>query len=413
LNPEGKWAYVCHEFPKITETFVYREVEGMLDLGVDVRVFSMKRPRFSQHVDARERLAAVTRYFPGDLSGYSLKSQLKWLCRKPHKYAPELIRMLIAGKTRTSVPLKIRLGLFLRGAILASMLENEGHIALMQDPGTGDELISVHVACVLTGIPFGFTLHAPLALYVDSPLLARYTRNASWVAATSRHSLEKLVSLAGEEVRGKFGIVHLGVDPAELSPGEERTAGKIVSVGSLDKRKGHDVLIRALEKLARQDIEAHLEVAGTGPEESSLSELAGRLGVSERVKLLGPTHPGKVKELLGEARAFALACRVDERGARDQIPVALMEAMAMEVPCVSTKVAGIPELIEDGVTGRLTEQDAPEAVAGALRELLEDREKAQKLAKAGREKVKREFTLAGQVEKLYKLINAKRPTTRF
>jgi len=407
MTGSAKWAYICHQFPKLTETFVYREVEGLLSMGVELRIFSMKRPQYSRYLDAGERSRAATRYFPADLSLSMIKAQCEWFARKPVKYIREAAGIIAQSTQKTGIRFAIRVGLFLRGGLLASLLREDPDIKLLHVPGTGNELISAHVAHVLTGIPYGFTLHAPLELYRGSPLLARNARGASWIASISREARDALVALAGESVRNKIGIVHCGVNPDEYRPGGEKRKGKIVSVGSLDERKGHDVLIRAVERLVRGGVDAHLEVAGTGPEEQNLLELARRLGVADRVKLLGPAHPRRVKELLSEAQAFALACRVDENGARDGVPVALMEAMAMEVPCVSTRVSGIPELIEDGVTGRLVEQNDPGAVAEALRELLENREKAERLAKAGREKVVREFTLGGQVEKLHALVTEK------
>lgn len=407
MTGSAKWAYICHQFPKLTETFVYREVEGLLSMGVELRVFSFKKPQDSRYFDTGERLRDVARYFPRDLSVRMLKAQLEWLIKKPLKYLKEAARVIVPGSEKTGIRFMVRLGFFLRGALLASFLREEAEVELLHAPGTGNDLLAAHVAHVLVGIPYGFTLHAPLELYRGGWLLARNARDASWIAAISEDARERLVALAGEEVRNKIGIVHCGVNPDEYRPGDEKRRGKIVSVGSLDARKGHDLLIRAVEKLVREGFDVCLEVAGIGLEKRRLSELAERLGVADRVKLSGPAHPRRVKELLGEAQIFALACRVDENGARDGVPVALMEAMAMEVPCVSTRVSGIPELIEDGVTGRLVEPDAPDALADALRELMEDEEYAERLAKAGREKVAREFTLDGQVKKLHELISTK------
>ena len=401
--------YVCHEFPKATETFVYREVKGLRDRGGNVRVFSMKRTKAPEQIEGLEELLSITRLFPPDFGWDFVKAQLKWIVRKPVKYINELIRVIGAGKNRTGLGFSARVGFFLRGVLLASMIEEEGSFRFMHAPGTGEELISVYVAFALAGKPYGFTLHAPYALYIDSPLLAQHARDATWIASISRDAREKLVKLAGEEVRCKIGIVHCGVRAEDFKAVElkERAKKKILSVGSLIEFKGHDLLIRAAALLIGRGMDFSLEVAGDGPLRGRLETIIKELGVSDKVKLLGGRHPEKIRVLLSESDAFALASRVDSRGCRDGVPVALMEAMITGLPCISTWVSGIPELIEDDVSGILAEPEDVESLADAIERVLANLSLAQSLGSAARMKVLQHFSLSGQVQRLEKLIISK------
>ena len=401
--------YVCHEFPKATETFVYREVKGLRDRGGNVRVFSMKRTKAPEQIEGLEELLSITRLFPPDFGLAFVKAQLKWIVRKPIKYINELIRVIGAGKNRTGLGFSARVAFFLRGVLLASMIEEEDNFRFMHVPGTGEELISAYVAFALTGKPYGFTLHAPYALYIDSPLLAQHARDATWIASISRDARERLVKLAGEEVRSKIGIVHCGVRVEDFNPVElkERAKKKILSVGSLIEFKGHDLLVKAVALLIRRGMDLSLEVAGDGPLRNHLETLIRELGVSDKVKLLGGCHPEKIRKLLSESDAFVLASRVDSMGYRDGVPVALMEAMVMGLPCISTWVSGIPELIEDGVSGILVEPDNVQALADALERVLVNLSLAQSLGNTARIKVLQHFSLSGQVERLEKLMISK------
>jgi len=400
-------AYICHEFPKLTETFVYREIKSLREMGRKVEVFAMKRSSTPEAIEGIDDLLAITRYFPADLSRDFLLAQAKWILKKPIAYFRELYRVIAAGKRRTQLPFSSRAILFLRGAVLASMLERENEFQFMHDPGTGHELVSVHVAHAFLGIPYGFTVHAPLALYLDSPLLACYARDACWIMPTYSDAMERLVKLAGEQVREKCRLVHMGVDVEGYSTANRRQKGKVVGVGTLVERKAHDLTIRAIAILVNRGLDVSLDIMGSGPEHDRLDSLARDLGVADRINFLGSRHPREMRELFTEAEAFVLPCRVDSKGARDGTPIALMEAMAMKLPVISTRVSGIPEIIEDGISGLLVEPEDAEALAEALGRVLEDADFAKALGEAGKERIERHFTLEGEVKGLDELISSR------
>jgi glycosyltransferase involved in cell wall biosynthesis len=151
--------------------------------------------------------------------------------------------------------------------------------------------------------------------------------------------------------------------PARAQPAEVT----LVSVGRLVPMKGFDIGIRAVAILRGQGRPVRLEIVGSGPEEQRLRREAARLGVGQSVEFLGLQGREGVERALAGARAVVLPCRWDSRrGTQDGIPVALMEAMAGGVPVVSTAVSGIPELVADGVSGKLCAPDDAEDLAKAI-----------------------------------------------
>ena len=133
-------------------------------------------------------------------------------------------------------------------------------------------------------------------------------------------------------------------------------------------------------------------------------QLEGNIGLVEHVKLLGARPNNQLTELFSQTSIFLMPCVKMPDGDMDGIPVAMMEAMACEVPIVSTAISGIPELIEDGVTGRLAPENDIDVLAQILQELLEDMDKIEQFGKAARERVLADFCMSKNAAKLRELI---------
>jgi len=165
-----------------------------------------------------------------------------------------------------------------------------------------------------------------------------------------------------------------------------------------------DVAIRACAKLRDNNIKFLFEIAGDGPQRRALEKLIGRLHLADNVKLLGAMPNDQLTELFSRACLFLMPCVKMPDGDMDGIPVAMMEAMACEVPVVSTNISGIPELVKDGLTGRLTPEKNADALAQILKELLEDMDKIKQFGKVGREHVLKDFCISQNAAKLRELI---------
>ena len=172
------------------------------------------------------------------------------------------------------------------------------------------------------------------------------------------------------------------------------------AVGRLVEKKGYVHLVEAAKLLKDRGVKLTVRIIGGGPDHHILSKRIAELDVGEIVKLEGAMKQEELLPLLRQAEAFVLPCVQAKDGDQDGIPVSLMEAMAYGIPCVSTTVSGVPELIEDGKEGLLVPEKDPPALASALERLALDPALRQRLGRSARKKVEAEFTLAGLVQGL-------------
>jgi glycosyltransferase involved in cell wall biosynthesis len=220
----------------------------------------------------------------------------------------------------------------------------------------------------------------------------------------SRFNVEWLATRATPRARDRLQVIHCGVDLSTLPfRADGREAGLIVAVGRLDAIKGFDVLIDAMGELARQGRSVRCRIIGEGPLKPQMEAAIARQGLGQMVQLVGALPQAEVRAALYGASIFALPSVVTVTGDRDGIPVSLMEAMAAGTPSVSTRVSGIPELIEHGTEGLLVPERDPAALAQALARLLDDPAFGQRVAIAARAKVEREFDAASEARKLLEL----------
>jgi glycosyltransferase involved in cell wall biosynthesis len=220
----------------------------------------------------------------------------------------------------------------------------------------------------------------------------------------SKFNVEYLAAKATPRARERLNVVHCGVDLSTIPfRSNGREPGLIMAVGRLDPIKGFDVLIDALGELAKNGRRVRARIIGEGPLKESMQAAIARHGLTDMVEMTGAMPQPEVRKSLYQSSIFALPSVVTESGDRDGIPVSLMEAMAAGTPSVSTRVSGIPELIEHEREGLLVPERDPRALAAALARLLDDPKLGEKLASAARAKVEREFDAAVEARKLLDL----------
>ncbi len=231
-----------------------------------------------------------------------------------------------------------------------------------------------------------------------------YNRSVAAVVAISDEVRRRLVD-AGVR-RERITVIRSGVEPPAGLPGPAGRAlararfgiGEELAIGivaALERRKGHDVLLRALAELDAKSLPWRCLACGGGSQREPLERLAAELGVMERVRFLG--EQPQVADVLAALDVFVMPSRHEGLG------VAVLEAMATGLPVVASAVGGIPEALEPGRTGLLVPPDDPVALAAALGELARDRERAQQMGKAGRERVLAEFSMEALTERYERL----------
>jgi glycosyltransferase involved in cell wall biosynthesis len=269
---------------------------------------------------------------------------------------------------------------------------------------------------MLCGLPFSFTGHAK-DIYLESlnpaGLLERKLRAAAFVVTCTAANASYLREIA-PDAPVHLAYHGLNADFARLlpdaAPRVQPARLRVVSVGRLVAKKGFDVLVEAAALLHRRGVDLELVIAGEdGDAAAGVRALVEERGLSDSVRLCGPWTQ---RELLTEYRKstlFALACRVDADGDRDGIPNVLVEAMAAELPVVSTAVSGIPELVDDGRNGLLVPPDDPAALADAMLRLADDPDERHRFAAAGAATVARDFdgdALALRMANLFGTVHA-------
>lgn len=405
-----KVAYMLHRFPYLTETFIAREMHWIRDHGIDLTIFSLMPPKDTIRSQQAEDLVALGRYSPV-FSWEVARSQLHFLKRNPLRYLRSFGRLV--GQTyREPKVMLLMMSLFPKSVHFAHQMEDQG-IDHIHAHFVWIEGIAAGVAKDLLGITFSIHPHA-FGLFSRNQRDVRHElENASHIVTISEYHRRYIAELAPRIASEGVDVVHCGIEPDRVQPPESRTPNeppRILSVGRAVQKKGHEYLIEACAELLARGRSLRCElVVGMGGRREQLQAQIDRLGVGEAVTLLDTRDEEGIFELLREVDIFALACVVADDGDRDGVPVSLMEAMACELPVVSTAVTGIPELVQDGQTGLIVPEHDADALAGALERLLDDEQLRIRLGTQGRAKVLEEFNVrrsAARMAEIFRTVSS-------
>jgi glycosyltransferase involved in cell wall biosynthesis len=264
--------------------------------------------------------------------------------------------------------------------------------------------LAVRTICVLTGIRYTLTTHAH-DIFLPNPYLTKNLSAAHKVVTISDYNRRFLVA-AGTPAE-KITVVRCGLDFREFTVNGDRASqpGMIVSIGRLDPIKGFTYLIEASRILAERGMLFSCDIIGDGPLRAQLERQIRSCGLSVRIHLLGALSQTQVREVLSRAEVFVLPSVQTEDGNQDGIPVALMEAMALGLPVISTAVSGIPELICDGASGLLIPSGNAVALANAMTRLLTDATLREQLARAGRARVQAQHDVASSAARMQEVFS--------
>ena len=403
-------AYVMKRFPRLTETFILNEIAVMEAMGAKLMLFSLLQPEPPPHHPQVGQLRAPLDHLPPrllDKTRTLARAHGGNLIRSPGRYAACLLRATWLS-IRSPSPAAVWRQ-FLRAGFVADRCTRAG-VGLIHAHFANTPSAVAWFASRMSGIPFSFTAHAK-DLYLTAPRsLQRRARDARFIATCTGHNVEYLRSILPERDHGKVRLAYHGIDLHRfVRRSASPPAGKpafILSVGRLVPKKGHDDLIDALAALAERGASFTCEIVGGGPLHDELQGRIDRLGLADRVKLVGARSQIELIEYYQRADIFALAPRIVANGDRDGIPNVLGEAMAIGVPVVATAVSGIPELVRDGQSGLLVQPGAPDQMAGALLRLIDDPALRAKLADDARAALELNFDCLMTTRDLHNLMQS-------
>jgi glycosyltransferase involved in cell wall biosynthesis len=376
----GPVLYVLKRFPRLSETFVLREILSLEVLGERILVDSLLAAEKGPCHPDLNRLQAEVRYLPRHPRLREcpvLRAHLRVALRAPAPWGRMAFRAGRAGTWRR----------FLQAGLVADRARRVGVRHIHAHFLTAAAEVA-RDASILTGIPASVTAHAKDIFQADNaPLIRARALGASAVVTVSEYNAQYLRGVIGKGLR-----IHCVSNGVEVAPTRaDRPDGPVLCVARLVPKKGVDVVIDATAVLAPRIPDLRVEIIGGGPMQDSLRRRAEALGVLGQIRFLGPQTSDQVEAAFRRASMVVLACRIAEDGDRDGMPTVLTEALARGLPVVSTTVAGIRELVRHGETGLLVPPEDPAALADAIGLLRRDRELARRLGRAGRELVGERF----------------------
>lgn len=389
-------AYLVSAYPAISHTFILREVRQLRALGHRIVTASINHAdRAPEQMEAPERAEAEATYVVKQHGAAgALAALLFWALRTPLALLATLRfgrRLRSGGKAWWS-----GVAYAVEAAMVARWMRREGAQHLHVHFGNAGASVGVLVKH-LTACHLSYTIHGPDEFdEVQGQHLALKMREADAVVCISQFARGQLMRITDPAHWGKLRVCRLGVEPGQFRFAL-RSAGpvtQLLCVGRLTPAKGQILLVQALAQLRDAGVPFHLTLVGAGPDRARIEAAIAVHGLGHDITLTGALTQDQVRERLARADVFVLPSLAEG------IPVVLMEAMSCGVPCITTPVNGIPELVLHDQTGLLATPGDVASLAARLRQLIEQPALRRSLALAARDKVRRDFDLHRNVAAL-------------
>jgi colanic acid/amylovoran biosynthesis glycosyltransferase len=383
--------YLIGQFPAINHGYLLTEIQHLRTLGIEVAVASISDPdRPPEKMSAGEREETARTYYVKSVPALKvvLLNLLEFVGH-PFRYLRGLFFAL--GLSRGSFRRSVYHLAYFAEAILVGRYMRQHDISHVHANFSATvSLIATHAFPVT----MSFVIHG--FGEVQNPTESQLTERVNgscFVRAVSRHGRSQAMLACDRSQWPKLIHAPLGIEarkfvPAERAGQESTSVPLLICVGRLAPEKGQALLLDAMADLHREGLQARLLLVGDGPDREWLEHRAAELGIATSVEFAGWVDQTKIASLYVESDVCVLSSLAEG------IPVVLMEAMAMEVPCVAPRITGIPELIEHGVDGLLFAPADVEDLAQQLRMLLDSPELRMRMGKAAREHVLRDYDIA-------------------
>ena len=400
-NSSVRLAYLTSQYPAASHTFIRREVEALRELGWAIDTFSVRPPGGGEAASEADRSEADrTFYILKQSAGAFLAAHLAELFSRPGPYL-RTFRLALRHRAHGGRGLLLGIAHFAESVLLARELRKRGTTHLHNHFANSAATVGL-LASRLLGIHWSFTMHGISETdYPAGLMLGRKIGAADLVVCVSWFGRAQGMRLVDPREWEKMHVVRCGL-PFDRIPLKSPAVGQktIICVGRLSPEKGQAGLLRAFAKVRSSHPELELRLVGDGPERSALEALSEELGVSGAVTFAGRLPE---EETLAEiARSDLLVLPSFMEG----LPIVLMEAMAVGVPVIASRVAGIPELVEDGATGLLFTPSNWDELAFGIDRLLGDEILQATLAERAKAKVAAEFDTRDSAAELARLFTS-------
>lgn len=393
-------AYLTGEYPRATDTFIQREVSTLREKGVDVHTFSIRKTG-DEHIVGPEQQAERDRtfYILPVQSLPILLAHLQLILSLPTQYFSAL---KLAWSTRQEgiKGTLYQLFYFAEAGLLAQQIRQK-QIQHLHNHFSDSSCSVAMLAAELGGFTFSFTMHGPSIFFEPYRWqLGEKIKRSLFVACISHFCRSQGMIFAPSDKWDRMHIIHCGVDPDLFEAVQHQGKGnRLLYVGRLAVFKGLPILLESLADLKRSHPDLVLTVVGDGPDRAKLEAQVARLNLTEAVKFVGYQSQANVRQYMQETDVFVMSSFAEG------VPVVLMEAMAAGVPVVSTQVAGIGELVENGISGFLVPPGDSSTLADRIEKLVSDGEYRAQLGAAGRAKIEKDFNIHHEVARLYQVMS--------
>lgn len=386
-SPSPNVGYLVSEYPAPSHTFIRREIEALRGAGVPILTYSVRAPGYPLRDPREQRAMEETFYILRAGFARIAVSNLAAALRRPGRYLSTLMLAL-----RHRVP-GLRAALwalfhFAEAIALAERLRQDGVSRLHNHFGNAGASVGL-LAAHYNAIPWSLTLHGISEFdYPAGNLLAAKLERAAFAACVSYFGMAQAMRITDPALWPKLCVVRCGLDPDDLPPILNSQPGSpmvAICVGRLSAEKGHMGLFNALRSLTARGVDLRLILVGDGPQRQLLEAAARDMALSDRIEFRGALDERATLAAIAGADMLVLTSFMEG------LPIVLMEAMALRVPVIASRVAGIPELVVDGETGLLFDPANWDGLEDALARLTSDPRLRARLAQGGYDKVSAGF----------------------
>ena len=396
----------------MSESFILNEIIALIDLGLDVSILSLMRPSEKKmHEEIMDYdLINKTKYF-NYFSGEGAKSytsidifkkgiiQLFW---NKTVHINEKIQLLsLSFKNKMGVETAVRR--FLDYMSIATIIK-EKKIKHIHCHFAGQNVGIAYIINQALRIPYTFTTHA-YDIFIDpSKDIVKWANASKGTITISEFNKKYMFERLGIPLE-KTKIVTYGIYLEKLNPVLEYKTDpfRIISISRLAEKKGYPYLIEACKILKERGVEFICEIQGDGPARPKFERMIKENNLEKEIKLGSALTRQEVSRFISTGSVFVLPCIRASNNDMDGIPNVLMEAMAMEIPVISTKMTGIPELIDNGIDGVIVPPNDSYALAEAILKIKTDKVFSEKIRKNGRKKIEDKFNINTNIKKLIRV----------